>query len=64
MIDIDGNTALTLSGLVVNLIVVFSFFSKSVSVFTRLEHRLTKTETNVGHIMRKCRIGAECEESK
>lgn len=43
--SIDLNTIVIISGLFINLFVFGRFF-------TRLEHRLTKTETNIMHIMR------------
>ena len=46
---IDSNTIIVVSGLAVNLLMVFSFF-------TKLEHRLTKTETNLAVIMRRCNM--------
>ncbi len=45
--NVDINTIFILMGILVNTGVLVGFLN-------RLEHRLTKTETNIIHIMRKC----------
>ena len=42
----DGNTAIILLGLVVNLMAIIHFFN-------RIEHRVTAVEVHVVHLMRR-----------